>query len=104
MSQNSRNQGFSYYICLMIEGSGSRAGSGSIPLTNGSGWPKNTWIRIRNTEKSHFDWTKPFQKSESRRKWFFGLLIKINKKTYRVYRLHTAILNRPLSSAATKEV
>ncbi len=27
MSQNSRNQGFSYYICLMIEGSG----SGSIP-------------------------------------------------------------------------
>jgi hypothetical protein len=53
MSQNRRNQGFSYYICLMIEGSGSgsRAGSesGSIPLTNGSGsWrPKNTWIRIR---------------------------------------------------------
>jgi hypothetical protein len=33
---NSRNQGFSYYICLMIEGSGS-----------GSGRPKNTWIRIR---------------------------------------------------------
>ncbi len=40
----------------MIEGSGSRAGSGSLPLTNGSGSrsrrPKNTWIRwirIRNT-------------------------------------------------------
>jgi hypothetical protein len=33
MSQNSRNQGFSFYICLIIEGSG----SGSIPLTNGSG-------------------------------------------------------------------
>jgi hypothetical protein len=53
MSQNSRNQGFSYVICLKIEGSGSRAGSGSgsIPLTNGSGSgrPKNTWIRIRNT-------------------------------------------------------
>ncbi len=32
-SQNSRNQGFSYYFCLMTEGSG----SGSIPLTNGSG-------------------------------------------------------------------
>jgi hypothetical protein len=30
MSQSSRNQGFSYYICLMIEG------SGSIPLTYGS--------------------------------------------------------------------
>ncbi len=51
-SQNSRNQGFSYYFCMMIEG------SGSIPLTNGSGpgsgRPKNMWIRwirirIRNT-------------------------------------------------------
>ncbi len=30
-SQNGRNQGLSYYFCLMIEGSG----SGSIPLTNG---------------------------------------------------------------------
>ncbi len=43
--KNSRNQGFSYYFCLMIEGSG----SGSIPLTNGSGSrrPKNIRIRIR---------------------------------------------------------
>ncbi len=55
MSQNSRNQDFSYYISLMIEGSGSGSragsGSGSIPLTNGSGSgrPKNKWIRIRNT-------------------------------------------------------
>ena len=55
-SQNSRNQGFSYYFCMMIEesGSGSRAGSGSgsIPLTSGSGSgrPKNMWIRIRNTD------------------------------------------------------
>jgi hypothetical protein len=32
-SQNRRNQGFSYYFCMMIEGSG----SGSIPLTSGSG-------------------------------------------------------------------
>ncbi len=55
VSQNSRNQGFSYYFCnecMMIEGSG----SGSIPLTNGSGSrkPRNKWIlwiriRIRNT-------------------------------------------------------
>jgi hypothetical protein len=30
-SQNSRNQGFSYYFCMLIEG------SGSIPLTGGSG-------------------------------------------------------------------
>ncbi len=49
MSQNSRNQGFSYYICFMIEGSGSGSSAGS-----GSGRPKNTWIRwirirIRNT-------------------------------------------------------
>jgi len=47
-SQNSRNQGFSYYFCMMIEG------SGSITLTSGSGSgrPKNMWIRwirIRNT-------------------------------------------------------
>jgi hypothetical protein len=57
-SQNSRNQGFSYYFCMIIEGSGS--GAASIPLTNGSGSgrPKNMWIRwiriririrIRNT-------------------------------------------------------
>jgi hypothetical protein len=55
-SQNCRNQSFSYYFCMMIEGSGSRAGyeSGSIPLTDGSRSrrPKNMWIRwirIRNT-------------------------------------------------------
>ncbi len=61
--QNSRNQGFSYYFCMMIEGSGSGSragsGSGSIPLTSGSGRSKNMWIRwiriririrIRNTE------------------------------------------------------
>ncbi len=53
-SQNSRNQGFPYYFCLIKEGS--RPGSGSIHLTNGSGsgsrGPKNAWIRwirIRNT-------------------------------------------------------
>jgi hypothetical protein len=44
-SQISKNQGFSYYFCIMIEG------SGSIPQTSGSGSgrPKNMWIRIRNT-------------------------------------------------------
>jgi hypothetical protein len=56
MPQNSRNQGFSYCICFMIEGSW----SGSIPLTKvsgyGSGRPQNTWIRwirIRNTALKH---------------------------------------------------
>jgi hypothetical protein len=52
-SLNSRNQGFSYYFCMMIEGSGSGStagsGSGSIALTSGSGSgsgrSKNTWIR-----------------------------------------------------------
>ncbi len=51
-SQNSRNHGFSYYFCLMIEGSGSE------PLKIGSGRLKTirilriwirTRIRIRNT-------------------------------------------------------
>jgi hypothetical protein len=40
-SQNSRIQGFSYYFCIMIEGSESgsrgRSRSGYIPLTSGSG-------------------------------------------------------------------
>ncbi len=54
--QTSRSQGFSYYFCMMIEGSGFAAGSGLIPITNGSGSgsrrPKNIRIRrirIRNT-------------------------------------------------------
>ncbi len=46
-SQSFRNQGFSYFFYLVIEGS--RSGSGSIPLTDGSGSgsrrPKNMWIR-----------------------------------------------------------
>ncbi len=54
-SPNSRNQCFSYSLCLMIEG------SGSISLTNGSGCgsgrPKNIWILririlIRNTDRN----------------------------------------------------
>jgi hypothetical protein len=39
-SQNSRNQGVSYYFCMMMEGSGSgsraESGSGSIPLSCGT--------------------------------------------------------------------
>ncbi len=48
-SPNSRNQGFSYYFCLMIEG------SESISMSNGSGsrrlknmWIRWIWMRIRN--------------------------------------------------------
>ncbi len=42
-SENSRNLGFSHYFCLMIKG----AGSGSTPLTNGSGSgrPKTSLFR-----------------------------------------------------------
>jgi hypothetical protein len=42
----------------MIEGSGSRARSGSIPLTNGSGsWrPINVWIRIRDSYPDPQHW------------------------------------------------
>jgi hypothetical protein len=41
MSQNSRGQNFSYYFCLMMEGSGS--GYRSVPLTNGSGYGRRTF-------------------------------------------------------------
>jgi hypothetical protein len=44
-SQNRRNQGFSHYFCLMMEGS--KAGSVPRTIGSGSGMPKN--IRIRNT-------------------------------------------------------
>jgi hypothetical protein len=33
--QNSRNQGFSYYNCLMMDGSGAKSGTRSLLLTNG---------------------------------------------------------------------
>jgi hypothetical protein len=55
-SQNNRNHCFSDYFCVMIEGSGSRAASGSLTNGSGSGRPKNIWIlriririQIRNT-------------------------------------------------------
>jgi hypothetical protein len=46
--QNSRNQGFSYYFCTMIEG------SGSIPLTSGSGWSKNHVDPDSNPDPQHW--------------------------------------------------
>ncbi len=60
--QNSRNQGFSYYFCLMMKGSG----DGSVLVTNGSGCgsrrPKNVRIlriRIRNPTQAIFFFTLP---------------------------------------------
>ncbi len=38
---------FSYYFCLMIEGSGTVTGSGSLPCTDGSGYRRSKDIRIR---------------------------------------------------------
>jgi hypothetical protein len=40
-SQNSRNQGFSYYFCMMIEGSGSGSGSILFPSSVTKGWRTN---------------------------------------------------------------
>jgi hypothetical protein len=42
-SKNSRNQGFYYYFCLVMEGSGSGARSVFVSVTNecGSGRPQN---------------------------------------------------------------
>jgi hypothetical protein len=72
-SQNSRNQGFSYYFCMMIEG------SGSIPLASGSGsgsWrPKNMWIRIRisNTDCTISYWPRKLNKSLlTHAYWYLG--------------------------------
>jgi hypothetical protein len=49
MSQNSRNQAFSYYFCLMIEESGSRR-------------PKNVWIRLIRTRNTGWQgWPLPLR-------------------------------------------
>ena len=51
-SQSRRNQGFSSYFCLVTEGSGSK------PLTNGSGSgsrrPKNMWIRNTGRKNAEY--------------------------------------------------
>jgi hypothetical protein len=74
--QNSRNQGFPYYFCLMKEGSG----SGSVLVTNGfgSGKPKNIriirirmWIRIPNTALIRVWATKYLYVFQSKRLCFF---------------------------------
>jgi hypothetical protein len=60
--QNKKVKKKSHFFCLVIEGS--RSGSGSIPLTDGSGSrrPKNMWIqwiriRVRNTaSKTPYSW------------------------------------------------
>ncbi len=56
--QNSRNQGFSYFICLLMEvsGSGSRSRTGSVQnnVLYGPGRLKNIRIRIHNTALHKF--------------------------------------------------
>jgi hypothetical protein len=50
-SQSSRNQGYSYFFCLIMEG------SGSVQLNDGSVRSKNLWIlliRIQNTASRVF--------------------------------------------------
>ncbi len=55
-SQNSRNQGFSYYFCTIIEGSGSK------PLTNGSGGSGSATLaeRTQERESSFQNWLRNF--------------------------------------------
>jgi hypothetical protein len=61
MSQNSRDQGFSYYFCLMIEGSGSRR-------------PKNMWIRSGGSGSlNHTAYVA---------KWILRSGFKFNKRNY----------------------
>ena len=84
-SQNNGNQSFSYYFCMMIEGSGSGSRAGSIPLTSGSGSgrPKNMWIRwirirIRNTAVSTIvDFAKSLKSERERLQvkfWTFEMI------------------------------
>ncbi len=58
MSQTVEIKVFLYHFCLMIEGSGSTSGSGSVPMANGSGSCrlKNLRIRIHNTAFNDFSW------------------------------------------------
>ncbi len=52
-SQNSKNQGFSYYFCMMIEESGSR------PTRPKNIRIRRIWIRIRNTAPSDITCDSP---------------------------------------------
>ncbi len=84
-SQNSINQGFSLYFCLMIEGSG----SGSIPLSNWSGSrrPKNMWM----TDPQH--WFLLFW--SNLRIYFFNLLTRWKRSI--AWRWWAGIWSRPPS-------
>ncbi len=59
---SSRNQGLSYYFCLIMEGSGN--GAGSVLVTNGSvcgsGRPKNIRIRVHSTSD---EWNQVIEKT-----------------------------------------
>jgi hypothetical protein len=76
-SQNSRNQGFSYYFCLMIEGSGSEPGP-YLSLTNPYPGDPNTYLWINNTGF----WETIFQN--------FGLVF---HKIYHKYKLKASVVD-----------
>jgi hypothetical protein len=102
-SQNSRNKGFSYYFCMMTEGSG----SGSIPLTSGSGSgrPKNMWIRwiririrlsntawrciskLRKTDTRYEGWGTMGRRGRKRERGYYFHPINSQELTYRQLRL-----------------
>jgi hypothetical protein len=69
VSQNSRNQGFSYYFCMMIKGSGSGFGSGLHDYMNGHllmfiNWrcksPDNFQHFVPQSKAMFCKWVSPF--------------------------------------------
>ncbi len=68
-SQNSRNQGFSYYFCMMIEGSGSilRTKGPGGPKTYGSGSPTLSKWNSSSWKKKRFK--RKFERKLFKRRW-----------------------------------
>jgi hypothetical protein len=81
-SQNSRNQGFYYFFCLMIEWSG----SGSVYRTNGSrsGRPKNIQIDLQHWPKHtrYLFWKSIFPHSAACSEHLFLSCCKVQEVVY----------------------
>jgi len=97
-SQNSRNLCFSYYFCLMIEGTV----SGTVSLTNGSGSgsPKNIWILwiririwIRNTALFHQNYDLYW--TTSRKLGFWWPCFKLQEMSCFLMFSHSAVMVHP---------